>query len=380
MTSTFYPPYHIGGDAVHVKYLADELTNLGHEVHVMHSIDAYNMKRTSLSEEGGEEMVVTHPLKSPFGKLTPYRIYTKGSSSLVREKFTSLVNNLSPDVVHHHNVSLLGHSIFKKKGDYVQLYTAHDYWLICQRNDLMKDGDLCQSPNCFSCAIKSKRPPQVWRKNMDIDDIDCIICPSEYMANQLHDVSDNIKTIHNFAPDPPKNIGNSGFQDYYLFLGVIESHKGIKELIDAFSQSNNKLIIGGEGSLDGWLIKKIDELSLSPRVQYNNLIRDKWPFLKDAKAVIIPSIWHENCPLVALEAISVGTPVFCSDIGGTKEIVEKISKDLIMPIEQLPQRLRNLEVPDISKESIIKVFQEKFSAKRYMDRYMSIAKGDWTCT
>ena len=34
MTSTFYPPYHLGGDAMHVKYLADELTRLGHEVHV----------------------------------------------------------------------------------------------------------------------------------------------------------------------------------------------------------------------------------------------------------------------------------------------------------------------------------------------------------
>jgi hypothetical protein len=24
-TSTFYPPYHIGGDAIYVKYLAEEL-------------------------------------------------------------------------------------------------------------------------------------------------------------------------------------------------------------------------------------------------------------------------------------------------------------------------------------------------------------------
>ena len=37
MVSTFYPPYHLGGDAVHVKYLADELTKAGHEVHIIHS-------------------------------------------------------------------------------------------------------------------------------------------------------------------------------------------------------------------------------------------------------------------------------------------------------------------------------------------------------
>ena len=45
MVSTFYPPYHLGGDAIHVKYLADELSKAGHEVHVIHSLDAYNLKK-----------------------------------------------------------------------------------------------------------------------------------------------------------------------------------------------------------------------------------------------------------------------------------------------------------------------------------------------
>ena len=31
MTSTFYPPFHLGGDAVHVK-MAEELVRQGHEV------------------------------------------------------------------------------------------------------------------------------------------------------------------------------------------------------------------------------------------------------------------------------------------------------------------------------------------------------------
>ena len=44
-TTSFYPPYSIGGDATHVKYLAEELAREGHEVHVVHSIDAYRAKR-----------------------------------------------------------------------------------------------------------------------------------------------------------------------------------------------------------------------------------------------------------------------------------------------------------------------------------------------
>ena len=44
MASTFYPPYHLGGDAVHVRYLAEELVRRGHEVHVVHSLDAFALK------------------------------------------------------------------------------------------------------------------------------------------------------------------------------------------------------------------------------------------------------------------------------------------------------------------------------------------------
>ena len=38
-------------------------------------------------------------------------------------------------------------------------------------------------------------------------------------------------------------------------------------------------------------------------------------------AVIVPSIWWENSPLVIQEALAHGCPVICSDIGGMKEKV-----------------------------------------------------------
>jgi glycosyltransferase involved in cell wall biosynthesis len=45
MTTTFYPPYHIGGDAVHVRILAEELVKKGHEVHIIHLLDSYYLKK-----------------------------------------------------------------------------------------------------------------------------------------------------------------------------------------------------------------------------------------------------------------------------------------------------------------------------------------------
>lgn len=135
-TSSFYPPYHLGGDAKHVQYLAEELVRKGHEVHVLHSIDAYRMKRRSqLPKRTISEGVITHPVITRLS-LTPYEAYMLGNSRTIGKQFQTLVKQLKPDVVHHHNIALLGYNLLRKLGNYENLYTAHDLWLICPENDL----------------------------------------------------------------------------------------------------------------------------------------------------------------------------------------------------------------------------------------------------
>ena len=68
-TSTFYPPFHLGGDAVHVKYLAEELVKRGNEVHVIHSLSAYLLKRGALKNSQQEEPLTNlhiHAVQSRF--------------------------------------------------------------------------------------------------------------------------------------------------------------------------------------------------------------------------------------------------------------------------------------------------------------------------
>lgn len=201
------------------------------------------------------------------------------------------------------------------------------------------------------------------------------------MAEQLGDLRPKMIVLPNFVPDPPANIPLVDNQNYFLYLGLIEEHKGIKILLKAFESTENKLIIGGSGSLSNWVKKTIEKTGMTNRVRYLNEIgHEKWSYLANASAVIIPSICFENSPLVALEALSVGTPVICSDMGGTKEIVEQISPELIMPTNDMFQRLKDLKLPDINKNHIRNKFQEKFSAKRYMEKYMTIVRGEHKST
>lgn len=41
--TTFYPPYSFGGDAMYIYRLAHTLAGLGHEVDVIHNVDAYRL-------------------------------------------------------------------------------------------------------------------------------------------------------------------------------------------------------------------------------------------------------------------------------------------------------------------------------------------------
>ena len=389
MTSTFYPPYHIGGDAVHVKLLAEELVKRGHEVHVMHSLDAYRLKRKKLPEKKEDRQVHIHPLKSPFGKLDPVSVYTLGNSHYVTKKFSKIVKDVSPDVVHHHNISLLGYQLFKKVGVYINLYTAHDYWLICQMNNLLKYGkEPCINKSCFLCSLRSKRPYQLWRNfngfKESISSLDCIITPSEYVKNSLSSELGTVRITHipNFIPSPPKDIENSEYLNYFLYVGVLEKHKGIMNLLEVFKKYRGeidaRLIIAGKGSLERDIIKFINSNDLEEKIIYLGWCdRNKlYSLYKNALALIMPYICPENCPLTALEALSVGTPIISSNVGGLPEIVEKVNKNLVYnDDEELRTTIVNFKKEHYSSKAK-EAYENFYMSQKFINEYFKLFRGD----
>ncbi len=109
MVTTFYPPYHLGGDAVHVKYLAEALAQRGHEVHVEFAPAAYRIKggRPTSEAVSRHDGVELHPIPSPWRGAQPLSSYLFGRSRSVTRHHQALVDELKPDVVHLHNISLL---------------------------------------------------------------------------------------------------------------------------------------------------------------------------------------------------------------------------------------------------------------------------------
>jgi len=381
MTSTFYPPYHLGGDAVHVKYLAEELVKRGHEVHVLHSLDAYRVKRKSLREKAEINGVHIHTIKTRFN-LSSYMAYVFGNFSPILRKFEELVKEVKPDVVHNHNISLLGYGLLKKRGNYLNLYTAHDYWLICQQNNLLKNGsEICDDGSCFLCSLRCGKPPQLWRHGKEfresVENIDILIAPSNYVKNKISEKF-NVKvvTIPNFVPEPPNHIEPSGFSNFFLYAGVLEKHKGIINLINVYKEISGeidaKLLIVGTGSLRDKIKRTIKRNGLETKIALLGWIDHSllYQLLKDANALIMPSLGPENCPLIALEALSLGTPIVASTKGGLPEIIDK---GLIYnTTDELKQILLNFDKSKYPFYTVKNIYKKYYSPEAYLGKYFDL--------
>jgi glycosyltransferase involved in cell wall biosynthesis len=386
-TSTFYPPYHIGGDAVHVKYLAEELAKRGNEVHVIHSISAYNLKRGALKnpeKEDSHPNLHVHPVQSRFDFFDPLMAYTTGRTRFFKRNFLSLLKDIHPDIVHHHNISLLGHEILNSNFSGPSLYTSHDYWLICPKSSLFKDGKICTKKSCATCQLKSMRPPQLWRFQKSfkkaISNIDLLICPSNFVRGRITQELDiESITLPNFAPIPPSIFSPVIYSNYFLFIGALEKHKGILLLLEVFRELRTKidakLIIVGAGSLAGYIRDFIARNCLESKIvllDFTTNIQELYALYKNSLALLVPSTCPENAPLVALEALSVGTPVLGSNNGGLPEILMKVNKDFIFnDVEALKNLLINFPGKDAYSKQVIQSYENNFSPKAYIDRYLA---------
>jgi glycosyltransferase involved in cell wall biosynthesis len=391
MTTACYSPFEpIAGEA-HVKYLSRGLVSRGHEVHIFYSWDANRYKKYDVSHDPpqtrrDEDGVFLHPVRSPLGAADPYLGYLVGNSPYVERAFRNLVAELKPDVVHHHNIFFLGHKILRKRSDYLCLYTPHDFWLVCTRNDLLRNGRFpCDSKSCFICglySIASKRPPQLWRwgrgYHRSLRGIDIILAHSQSTKHIIsQELENRVEYIPLFAISQ-SNIETSGYSNYFLYAGMLVARKGILSLLEVFRRYRKEikanLIIVGRGFLEGQIKEFIRQHDLQEKVILLGWVSDSklWALYKDAAALVVPSLSPETGPVVALEALSVGTPIIGSDQGGLPEIIGKVDEGLVFPAgdtERMAAKLAGFDRGKYPPEALKQIYRENYSLEAYLEGY-----------
>jgi len=334
--TTYYPPYNFGGDGILVQQICEGLAGLGHEVDVVHCVDAYHLKSSPVHRAVTDPPNIRrHSLHSMGGMLSPLITQQSGRPGLKHRKLEQILAR-DYDVVHFHNISLVGGpGVLPMSRAPVTLYTAHDHWLVCPAHVLWKNRNRpCDSPRCFSCSILSGIPPQLWRYTKllerSLEHVDTILVPSRFTAEKLVEagIRRPIEVLNSFSrlaggrggagdkPEPGRPL--------FVYAGRLEASKGLDSLVDAFIQRPAyDLLIAGDGSLSDALeircadLEHIRLLGKLPAEKLHALFRD-------AYAVVSPTWGPEAFPLVNIEAMSCGTPVIARRSGGSVESIEPL--------------------------------------------------------
>ena len=349
MITTFYPPYNFGGDGIFVKRLANELAQRGHQVEVIHCIDAYHLLSSQEPQGNYQDHpnVTVHGLKSRFGFLSPLATYLTGFPFFKASPIKKILNK-GFDVIHYHNISLVGGPKILEYGNGIKLYTMHEYWLICPTHILIRFNQApCTRPMCLLCTLTYRRPPQCWRYlgllKAAVNHVDCFIALSQFIGTMHRQMGLQIPIEHipSFVPlsEDFSTSSNPLAQEiskdpFFLFVGRLKKLKGLQTLLPIFRRyPKAQLWIAGTGDDESWLRQRARGI---PNIRFLGYLPSQklQPLYRNATAVIVPSICFEASPLVIFEALREQTPVIVRNLGGLPEMVEQSKGGFIYNTEE----------------------------------------------
>ncbi|MFN2508027.1 MAG: glycosyltransferase family 4 protein [Chthoniobacterales bacterium] len=389
MVTTFYPPYHFGGDGIFVYRLAEELAERGHLVDVFHSVDAYRLQHREEPEAAfpHHPNVTRRPLKTLWPRLSALGAHQFGHPAAYAAQLGEWLDREFYDVIHYHNISLMGGPGVLRLGGAVKLYTAHEYWLVCPTHVLFRFNRVaCEKKKCLRCQLVYKRPPQFWRytrlMERSLREIDCLLAPSEFAKARLaaDGVACPMQVLPHFVPvpaEPAETTTVSGAAPYFLFAGRLEKLKGVQDLIHLFAKYREaEFVIAGEGHYAPELRQQARGLQ-HVRFLGSVNVTALSALYRGAIAVLAPSLCYETFSLAAAEALAHGTPVIARRLGALTEIIESSRAGFLFDsLEECRLQMERLRTDPALRDSLATAARsavaENWTAEIHLRRYLAI--------
>lgn len=247
-----------------------------------------------------------------------------------------------PDIIHLHNpYPALGAAVHVAAARLAIpiVQTVHNFRLRCPNGLMFTEGRVCHRceagnyvnavvHRCFqSRSQASAYASALWlhRFVMRLDEkIRRFIAPSAFIRDELlrWGIDRRRATIvRNFAPAIPLPASEGA---YGVYVGRLSSEKGLAVLIDALAIAGDPpFILVGSGPMRGQIDDRIRfhglrRVELVGHVAHHDAVR----FIRDARFLVVPSVWDENAPMAVVEALAAGRPVVATRTGGLTELVE----------------------------------------------------------
>jgi len=337
LVADFYPP-EPGGLEAHARRLARALVTRGHEVTVA------TVGGGAGPPEADGVSVARWP--TSVGRLRP--LYRDGSRPFhppwPDPAFTRRLGRLAaafgPDVVHAHGWCAF--SALAACGPGAPLVvTLHDYGLRCPKKTLLRAGRECATGRgvaCLTCPGDEQGPARrvalaaalaATAGRLDRGVARFLAVSEHVAARHVEGGLDpaRVRVVPNFLDmpgDAEAPAAGDGPAAGVLYVGPAAAHKGRAVLLEAHRRlpvGLARLVVVGDGGPD------------APGVEYAGRLDGDalWARYRAGAVVVVPSVWPEPCPTVALEAMGWGRPLVASRTGGLPDLVVDGDNGLLVP-------------------------------------------------
>jgi glycosyltransferase involved in cell wall biosynthesis len=303
---------------------------------------------------------------------------------LFAEYFRQLVNKSKPDLVHFHHLMKITASAIDVCLDHSipTVFTPTDFWIICPTFQLLlPNRQICLGPdtcgvNCIRHFVSDTQPGFVkaavnaipdkliatlsnlsikawWpekrlspslhflavRKDFvmkRINRLDKVLVSAMFMKNIFveHGLNNDITHIIPFGLNlkPFQNIPPKRRPETltFGFIGTLSEIKGAHILIEAIKHIPREFEFGvkiygkfEEEQHPDYTAKLKTLAEGDKRIEFCGTFPNEeiGKIFSGLDALVVPSIWYENTPLVIFSAHAAGVPVIGSDLGGISEVV-----------------------------------------------------------
>lgn len=315
------PPHGYGGIEWIVKYLADGMTDKGHEVTLFASGDSETKAR----------LVSVYPeeQRNRMGQLSPAILHALNAYKRAEEF----------DIVHDHTWKE-GPALGSYVGSPV-LHTLH--------------GPFDEEGKKFYSLVSQ----DIYYNSI-----------SDYQRSCMTELN-YIGTIYNGI-----DIENYPFttqkEDYFLYLGRMNAEKAPHIAVEVAKRLNLNLIILGKIDSEeeqnyfdvhvkphiGRKIRFIGEVSKAAKIE----------IVKEARCLLFPIQWAEPFGLVMIEAMASGTPVIGWKNGSVPEVVEdNVTGFVVDSVESMEKAISRLDL--IDPMACRKRVEDNFTVQIMLDHY-----------
>ncbi|MDJ1156918.1 glycosyltransferase family 4 protein [Chelatococcus sp. SYSU_G07232] len=216
------------------------------------------------------------------------------------------------------------------------VYTMHEYFLFCPnggfyvypRNEICRRTPMSLSCVTTNCDARSL-PHKAWRlaRQVAVDHMSRLARCARHVITISAMQEDIVgallppgSVVHRVAnpiavPDmgPKERAGRA-----FLFVGRLSPEKGVAIFAEAARRLGVRPVIVGGGPAAGELARDYPEAEMLGWKSAQEIL----PIMREARALVFPSVWYEGQPLTVYEALATGTPVIVSDVCAGREAVE----------------------------------------------------------